>query len=647
MPYPIERSVVLGALIRPFLSAKHNIRPRFESLRLTLRAGAEFALIAAILTVFLAVYVRRFGEEATAVVPHIALISTLWGAWVTLRLLVCSAVRSDRLVRWLNAWLVVGPLIVLIICETGFTIGLHSWGRVPTLPMIRTYIGQSFELLDALGFPPALVSSALALLVAVALILFSRSVAPIHWVIVVARRTPTRWLLLLLSAACVIISVRLYLFASTPPTKEREPFSLMLFPELGARHGQTRSTRAKMLDVAEAVARANYVTAPSLRKRNIVLIIGDALRADHISANGYFRSTTPYIDWLISSGSARSLTNVVSVCAESSCGLMAIAQSRYAHQFPEKPITLYEVLRLHGYSVRMILGGDHTNFYGLRASFGAVDDYVDGSTAHGYYANDDQLVIDRLQTLPRWDGTPVMMQLHLMSSHVLGRREARFERFRPFVNYARFGKTLSDSSDVERARNFYDNGVLQFDAMVRKSIEALSEKGYLDDAIVVITADHGEMLGEHGVFSHSGAVYQQALEIPLVVAEFGYRSFVDRDFSGLSSQVDIAPTILHELNFPIPPSWSGVALQRERHREYIFFQQGAQVGLFDVAEPGTLWKYWLDLSNGEEFAFQLSHNHSESANSISAVPQESRSRWRLAAMNAGASVAHFELANGK
>lgn len=610
--------------------------------RVVLQASADLGLVVAVVATFLLVYVFRFGQSAVAVMPHIALVATLWGACLTLRLVICRAVQSDRLARWINASIVGTSLLVLGICEMAFVVGLSSWGRVPTWPLVRTYAAHPVELLSALELSPVVFASMLAAFASLLLVAFSRPASPSQWVIAFASRVPGRWLLILFVTGSLVVSVRLYSFVVSPPVETREPFSLMLFPEQGARPGQTRSTYAHSLDVAESSARAAYVPAAPSRPRNVVLIVGDALRADHMSVNGYSRRTTPYIDSLVSSGRARSAGSMVSVCAESSCGLMAIAQSRYAHRFPEKPITLYEVLRLHGYSVRLIFSGDHTNFYGLRDSFGTVDEYVDGSMAAGYYANDDRLVIDRLSALPPWDGRPVMMQLHLMSSHVLGRRMDAFERFRPFVNYARFGKNSSKNPEsIRQANNFYDNGVLQFDAMVRATIEALSVKGYLQDAIVVITADHGEMLGEHGAFSHSAHVYQEALKIPFIVVDFGGNGIGHWHMSGLLSQVDIAPTILHELDVPIPSTWDGHALQRERQRRYVYFQQGAQVGLFDVGAIDQVWKYWLNLSSGEQFAFNLSHANSEGRNEIADASDAARSRWRLAVIGAGASVALF------
>ena len=124
-----------------------------------------------------------------------------------------------------------------------------------------------------------------------------------------------------------------------------------------------------------------------------------------------------------------------SVCAESLCGLRAIASSRPRHLFPSNPLALHKILRLHGYRINLILGGDHTDFYGLKETYGAVDNYVDGTDQSNRYVNDDLLVLDFVSKLPAYDHSrPMLFQFHLMSSHDLGNR-VDTPVFEPATNY--------------------------------------------------------------------------------------------------------------------------------------------------------------------------------------------------------------------
>src|SRR5690606_8624800 len=113
------------------------------------------------------------------------------------------------------------------------------------------------------------------------------------------------------------------------------------------------------------------------------------------------------------------------------------------------------------------------------------------------------------------------------------------------------------------ATNYYDNGVVQFDRVVSQLLEHLQHKGYLDNALVVITGDHGELLGEHGQFSHAKTVYDAVLRVPFVLIRYGYEADQQLRSDMVSSQVDIAPTILSELRMPLPSTWVGTPIQSQ------------------------------------------------------------------------------------
>src|SRR5690606_22898659 len=106
---------------------------------------------------------------------------------------------------------------------------------------------------------------------------------------------------------------------------------------------------------------------------------------------------------------------------------------------------------------------------------------------------------------------------------------------------------LADAEAREAAINFYDNGVFQFDYYVGEVLDQLKSKGYLENALVVITADHGEALGDHGEFGHAKGVWFPVQHVPLIMLRFGYEPPSAIEQPAMASQIDIAPTILHEL----------------------------------------------------------------------------------------------------
>jgi len=590
---------------------------------------------------FLVAYAALHPIDQPGVLSHLSLVTIGWGCLVCVRVAVWRLVPGNRAPRMASAMVVTVALSTLLAYYVSVLVGLQSWGRVVTWRLIETYSRDSVGMLEVLGISPVAAFGGLsALMFAVAVGLALMPVR-LDWTRKLARCMSLSATLLCVLAVASILTVRILVFATEPMARHGEPVSLTFFPEQAARVWQSHAwSSAPARAAAEIEARKNYVPAANANRRNVILIVGDALRPDHMSMYGYSRPTTPRIDAMASSGQLSKVNRMVAVCAESSCGLLAISRSKYVHEFTEHDFSFQEVLRRHGYRIHFILSGDHTNFYGLRQAYGEMDSYFDGTSANGRYMNDDDFIFDRLSSLPTWDGQPVMMQFHLMSTHGLGTRHRSSLRFLPATNY--YGKGMQRAKrspkPVQEAVNFYDNGVLQFDGTVERLLESLKSKGYLDNAIVAITADHGELLGEYGLFSHASTVHEQVLRVPFLLLYFGRPLERPLAANRVSSQIDIAPTLLSELRMPIPSTWSGHPLQQPSQRPFVGFRQGNRVGLFDLRDTGRVWKYFLDVVTGEEFACDAIDRVDESKNRIATVSPELRSEWKRQVMEAGSAV---------
>lgn len=128
------------------------------------------------------------------------------------------------------------------------------------------------------------------------------------------------------------------------------------------------------------------------------------------------------------------------------------------------------------------------------------------------------------------------------------------------------------------------------------------------------------------------------VRVPFLLFEFGGAAARPLAQAGLSSQLDIAPTLLARLRMRIPSTWSGRPLQQAPNRSFVRFQQGARVGLFDLRSPGRIWKYFLDIATGEEFAVDATDSVDESRNRIAEVPADLRNEWKRQVMEAGSAV---------
>jgi glucan phosphoethanolaminetransferase (alkaline phosphatase superfamily) len=493
--------------------------------------------------------------------------------------------------------------------------------------LISTYSSQLVDLVRAINATTEIVVLATSAGFVVAASLLWASLR-IEWLGQLHQRLSTGMVWTLIVFSICMPALVFYEFSAVPPVQMREPLSLTFYPEAGVKPVQSNSFEGTQeIERAEEVAREKTEVSKDAILGNVIIIVGDALRRDHMGIFGYHRDTTPFLNHLDKLGQVAKAERMASVCAESSCGLFAIANSKFVHEFSDRAFGLPELLKRYGYRIDMILGGDHTNFYGLRELYGAVDSYFDGASANGRYMNDDQLVIERVKALPAFAGKPVYLQIHLMSAHPLGTRQQRFLKFLPSENYATV--LFPTGGPVLERTNFYDNGVLQLDHIVQQISVLLAEKGYLNRALVVLTGDHGEMLGEHQEYSHAKSVYQPALDVPFVMITYGdlaVERFVHRK---MTSQVDIAPTIARALNIPRPSTWSGEALQEPSRRESIFFQQGAQVGVIGVSESGKTMKYWRNLATGAEFLFDLMRDEREQFNLVESIESSKLGEWRL------------------
>jgi arylsulfatase A-like enzyme len=119
--------------------------------------------------------------------------------------------------------------------------------------------------------------------------------------------------------------------------------------------------------------------------------------------------------------------------------------------------------------------------------------------------------------------------------------------------------TLSPD-DLEHLKALYDGEITYWDEQFGLMMARLDQLDILDNAIVVVTTDHGEMLGEHGKWSHGGSLYEEALRIPLLVRYPGVIT------AGLTlttpvQNMDLMPTILDYVGLPLPANLQAVSLR--------------------------------------------------------------------------------------
>jgi len=343
--------------------------------------------------------------------------------------------------------------------------------------------------------------------------------------------------------------------------------------------------------------------------RNLILITVDALRSDLTGVYGAAADDTPFLSSLYRTGKLRRIDSAYSICTFSFCGILGTLSSSYWHQLSGSSLVLPDLLTRYGYQTRFLLSGDHTRFLGLRSFYGShITEFRDGSTTDHARLDDDRIILPWLQNVSWSSPHGTFLNIHLMSAHFAGERQPQFERWKPDTDSV--ADFLSGVPKSQRYRNHYLNGILQTDDIIRQIFQVLSEKGVLDQALVIITADHGEYLGETGKYGHGYDPYEPQVRIPILIYDQSAAAYPLRS---LTSQVDIAPTFLYAIGVPIPPEWSGIPLQLPTTRNAISIASHEASGV--IAQLGARrYKYLRRRESGLEELYDLGAPDAEKTN---------------------------------
>lgn len=166
-------------------------------------------------------------------------------------------------------------------------------------------------------------------------------------------------------------------------------------------------------------------------------------------------------------------------------------------------------------------------------------------------------------------GRPVFLWTHFMDTHDPYYPEEpptdyrlRAEAWLACREYFRYLRTPRPPSDevVALLRSLYLRAVTRLDAELGGFFELLRRAGLWEDAIVVVTADHGEELGEHGGLAHgSHELFDELLHVPLIIKLPG--QLAGRCVTQPVSMADLAPTLLDLCGVAIPQGYRGRSLR--------------------------------------------------------------------------------------
>jgi arylsulfatase A-like enzyme len=158
----------------------------------------------------------------------------------------------------------------------------------------------------------------------------------------------------------------------------------------------------------------------------------------------------------------------------------------------------------------------------------------------------------------------------------------------------------------------YLNAIHEADAQIGRLLSELRKRNLADDTLVVITGDHGEGMGRpHPYYGHSGKVYQEDVNVPLIIWNPALFKTASRSKT-IGAHIDLGPTILHYLSAPLPVTWQGRSLLDPSRPNRAYFYGSADEYLLGVRDDN--FKYILNLTRERDELYDLSTDPTEQNN---------------------------------
>jgi arylsulfatase A-like enzyme len=289
---------------------------------------------------------------------------------------------------------------------------------------------------------------------------------------------------------------------------------------------------------------------------DVVLVVLDTVRAQSVTAYGHARDTSPTLDAIAREGALFEDATSPSTWSLPSHASLFTGRYPSSHRAYGQPSflddrfpTLAEVLAARGYDTHCFTANPWiSDGLGLTRGFAGQDESWKAKRGLFGLAG---LLLDRIglgesdkggaavaERFAAWrsarpaDARPSFVFLNFLEAHFPYHQLPRAYRDRYTDRPApelreislailgqQFGGPDVDAAAVgEPARDLYDGGVAYTDALLRSVVDALRAAGTLDRTVLVVLADHGEILGEHGgFFGHGPSLYQYMVGVPLVV----------------------------------------------------------------------------------------------------------------------------------
>ena len=317
---------------------------------------------------------------------------------------------------------------------------------------------------------------------------------------------------------------------------------------------------------------------------NVVMVVGDTLRADKLSCMGGPEGLTPYLDRIAAEGVRFDQARSHAPWTLPSTASMLTSLHPEEHgaggrlgrftTLDAEVETVVKSFRDQGYRTHAIVNVLFLDpgLFGVTRDFETVDQQV-------FETNVDVRAADATtRAALEWieanrDDGPFFLLVHYFDPHCVYAPPPAFrERWaapadqegdwtfgtRPQMVAIREGELSPAAATIERAEALYNGEVSYLDAQIGRLDDGLASMGQRDELVLVVTADHGEEFLDHGGFEHGHTLYDELVRVPLLIrAPAALRPAV---VDGPVRHIDLAPTLCELCDLPVPGQFVGRSL---------------------------------------------------------------------------------------
>jgi arylsulfatase A-like enzyme len=324
---------------------------------------------------------------------------------------------------------------------------------------------------------------------------------------------------------------------------------------------------------------------PNTDRPNILIVVMDATRADHLSSYGYGRKTSPNVDQLASQGvlyeQAIAAANwTLASMASIFTGLHVVQHgTSFHHQYLEpRFVTMAQALQSHGYQTALFsAGGWVSETFGMNRGFDVFYNYVDGFEWMRRFSKKvtpienviskvrqvalagelGKMTYEMERDVRTWlhrdvqADKPFFAVAHFGDPHWPWFHHPKYawrngnspRMFAPDGNKYMAGELELGAKDFQTMTDYYDGEVRFLDSYLGRLFNWMRAGGYLDNTLLVVTADHGEHLGDHKQMGHKLSVYESLLHVPLILYHPKYFAGGQRVSEAVQT-LELLPTFL-------------------------------------------------------------------------------------------------------